>query len=120
MNRIELVARRRALGLTQTELAELLGLSQSAIGRYETGRANPESLNTALARIEARLAADVAARVTGYYADGAPLEISAANRLTAASALEHVAAARAADQIRRENLYPAAGLPAPRITARHA
>lgn len=41
MNRIELAARRAALGLTQTELARVLGVKQEAVSRWETGRRAP-------------------------------------------------------------------------------
>jgi transcriptional regulator with XRE-family HTH domain len=36
----ELAARREAVGLTQTEVAALMGTSQSAVARLEAGRAD--------------------------------------------------------------------------------
>ena len=37
----QFVERRRELGLTQAGLAELSGIAQSEISRYESGRVNP-------------------------------------------------------------------------------
>lgn len=36
-----LKAARKSAGITQTELAELVGMTQAAIGHYETGRRTP-------------------------------------------------------------------------------
>lgn len=43
----QLVARRRSLGLSQTELAELTGTTQSAIARLESG-GRPPRIDTLL------------------------------------------------------------------------
>ena len=47
----EIASRRRALGLTQQQLAEKTGIDQAAISRIESGRANP-TLNTLDALVE--------------------------------------------------------------------
>jgi transcriptional regulator with XRE-family HTH domain len=41
MDPIEIVARRRALGLSQDDLATALGVSQMAVSRWETGSRAP-------------------------------------------------------------------------------
>lgn len=55
----ELRRRRRALGLNQTELGELLGLTQNTISRWEKGAAvigHPKLLAWALTGIEHEVA----------------------------------------------------------------
>ena len=48
---VQLISRRREIGLTQVELAAASGIAQSAISRIEQGRANPTvSTLSALAR----------------------------------------------------------------------
>ena len=48
---VQLIARRREIGLSQMQLAAASGIPQSAISRIEQGRANPTvSTLTALAR----------------------------------------------------------------------
>lgn len=41
----ELTARRRALGLSQAELALRLGTTQSAVSEWETGQAKPSGMS---------------------------------------------------------------------------
>jgi transcriptional regulator with XRE-family HTH domain len=58
----ELRERRVALGLSQTELAELLGVTQNTVSRWEVGaHAIPLYLVLALERIEQRAAEQRAA-----------------------------------------------------------
>lgn len=62
MDPIELVARRRALGLNQAELGQALGVNQIAISRWETGAAAPRypaSVAMSLADLEDELAEEV-------------------------------------------------------------
>ena len=48
---VQLITRRREIGLSQVQLAEASGIPQSTISRIEQGRANPTvSTLTALAR----------------------------------------------------------------------
>ena len=56
----ELQTRRAGLGLSQSELADLLSTTQVVVSRWETGAAaprNPESVRTLLAEHESRLLA---------------------------------------------------------------
>jgi len=42
MNPVELKARRLALGLSQAELADLVGVAQNAVSQWETGSRRPK------------------------------------------------------------------------------
>ena len=55
MKGIELAARRAALGMTQTDLARVLGVQQEAISRWETGLRSPRDpgdVQEAIERLE--------------------------------------------------------------------
>ena len=39
---VELKKKRKALGLTQVEMAKTLGITQTAYGNYELGKRNPK------------------------------------------------------------------------------
>lgn len=55
MNKEELKKRRERLGLTQSELAEILGFASNTVSGYETGRLEiPKFLDLVLEALEAR------------------------------------------------------------------
>lgn len=55
MNKEELKKRRERLGLTQSELAEILGFASNTVSGYETGRLDiPKYLDLVLEALEAR------------------------------------------------------------------
>ncbi len=58
MDRHELRRRRKALGLKQSELADVLGVAENTVLRWEIGRLPlPSLLSLAIEAIEARVAA---------------------------------------------------------------
>ncbi len=55
MDKETLKKRRERLGLTQSELAEILGFASNTVSGYETGRLEiPKYLNLVLEALEAR------------------------------------------------------------------
>ena len=55
MNKEQLKTRRERLGLTQSELADILGFASNTISGYETGRLEiPKFLDLVLEALEAR------------------------------------------------------------------
>ena len=60
----QVVARRRALGLSQQELARLTGTTQSAIARLESGQRPPriDTLQRIAAALDAELVVDLRPR----------------------------------------------------------
>ncbi len=55
MEKDELKKRRERLGLTQTELAKVLGLAANTVSGYETGRLEvPQFMDLVLETLEAR------------------------------------------------------------------
>ena len=54
MNPVEIVARREALGLSQVQLAALLGVAQNTVSAWERGKRNiPAGVHTDLESLEA-------------------------------------------------------------------
>lgn len=110
-------ARRGALGLSQAELAALLGMGQSALAQWETGARSPrdpEGVARALADLEDRAEAIAAAAarqgagvLTTYARDAdwwAADPDAAAERIPAA--VHRAATARAAARLRRAGREP--------------
>lgn len=64
MEKVELKRRREALGLTQTELAEILGFVSNTVSGYETGRLEiPKFMGLVLEALEARKIKELKAQI---------------------------------------------------------
>lgn len=80
----DILALRRQLGLTQSELAQIAGVSQPFIAKLESGRAVNIELRT-LVRIATALDAQVDARIRRSNADGPLRKSRKARKLTFAA-----------------------------------
>lgn len=108
MDPIELVARRRALGLTQAELGQALGMNQIAISRWETGANQPRypvSLTTALSELEDELAVEVEKFIElGEHASAVRDTPEVTLKVSRDDPLRLVAAAQAAAELRDDGI----------------
>lgn len=111
MEPIELVARRRALGLSQVDLAAVLNVSQIAVSRWETGVRSPRDpvgLAMTLGRLEDELADQVGKFVElGEHSSAVRDTPDVTLRVGRDDPLGQVAAAQAAAELRDDGIQVA-------------